>query len=189
MPQKFHDLKPIVAQTPKPLFMKKLPVFLSMVAATLVLASCEKEIEEIKDPAQEVAAAANAAKSQPELLTASPWHLTSLTLTSATSGTTAAPAVDLLPRMKPAQRDNQHIFKADGSFALDEAAVKPFPEAPQQIAGSWKLSAGGDSLTVAQPNVTRHFAVEELTATTLRVKLTQQTEGAPATTYTSVFSH
>lgn len=166
--------------------MKKLPVFLSLLASTLVFASCEKEIEEIKDPAQEVAAAAANAQSKPELLAAGTWHLTSLTLASTAPGATAAPAVDILPRMKAAQRDNLHTFKADGAYILDEAALKAHPQAPQQITGSWKLN--GDSLTVSQPNVTRHFLVEELTTSTLRVKLTQAGEQGAATTYTSVFS-
>lgn len=165
--------------------MKKLPVFLSLLASTLVFASCEKEIEELKDPAQEVAAAAANAQSKPELLAAGPWHLASLTLASATPGAAATPAVDILPRMKAAQRDNQHTFKTDGSYVLDEAAEKAYAEAPQQITGSWKLT--GDSLTVTQPNVTRHFFVEELTTTTLRVKLTQKGEQG-ATIYTSVFA-
>ncbi|WP_426491707.1 DUF5004 domain-containing protein [Hymenobacter sp. 102] len=166
--------------------MKKLPVFLSLLASTLVFASCEKEIEEIKDPAQEVAAAAANAQSKPELLASGPWHLASLTLASTAPGATAAPAVDILPRMKAAQRDNLHTFKADGGYVLDEAQLKAHPDAPQQITGSWKLA--GDSLTVSQPDVTRHFFVEELTTTTLRVKLTQKGEQGAATTYTSVFS-
>ncbi|WP_185817107.1 lipocalin-like domain-containing protein [Hymenobacter metallilatus] len=161
--------------------MKKLPVFLSLLASTLVFASCEKEIEEMKDPAQEVAAAAATVQSKPELLAAGPWHLTSLTLSTAAQGAAATPAVDILPRLKDAQRDNQHTFKADGGYVLDEAALKAYPEAPQQTTGTWKLN--GDSLTVSQPNVTRHFFVEELNTTTLRVKLAQD-----GSTYTSVFS-
>ncbi|MCA8829881.1 DUF5004 domain-containing protein [Hymenobacter pini] len=166
--------------------MKKLPVFLSLLASTLVFASCEKEIDEIKDPAQEVAAAAANVQSKPELLAASPWHLTGLTLTTTTPGAAGTPDVDLLPRMKAAQRDNLHTFKADGSYVLDEAQLKTHPQAPQQINGSWKLA--GDSLTISQPDVTRHFFVEELTTTTLRVKLTQKGEQGASTTYTSVFS-
>ncbi|WP_162303585.1 DUF5004 domain-containing protein [Hymenobacter sediminis] len=165
--------------------MKKLPVFLSLLASTLVFASCEKEIEEIKDPAQEVAAAATTVQSKPELLAAGPWRLTSLQLATVTPGTDATPAVDLFPRMKDAQRDNLHIFTSGGSYTLDEAAVKAHPEAPQQLTGSWTLS--GDSLTVSQAEVTRHYAVEELTNTTLRLKLAQTTEQG-TTTYTSVFA-
>lgn len=171
----YYASKRVVAQSPKPVFMKKLPVFLSLLASTLVFASCEKEIEEIKDPAQEVAAAATTVQSKPELLAAGPWHLTSLTLATAAPGATATPAVDIFSRMKAAQVDNLHTFKADGGYVLDEAALKAYPEAPQQLTGSWKLA--GDSLTISQPDVTRHFAVEELTATTLRVKLTQAVGG------------
>ncbi|GAB3236881.1 hypothetical protein GCM10027346_27650 [Hymenobacter seoulensis] len=165
--------------------MKKLPVFLSLLASTLVFSSCEKEIEEIKDPAQEVAAAATNAQSKSELLTAGQWHLSGLTLSTTAAGAAATPAIDMLPRLKAAQSDNLHTFKADGSYILDEAAIKAHPEAPQQITGSWKLS--GDSLTIAQPNVTRRFAVEQLTSTTLRIKLTQAGDKG-VTTYTSVFS-
>ncbi|MBX0289207.1 DUF5004 domain-containing protein [Hymenobacter sp. HSC-4F20] len=165
--------------------MKKLPVFLSLLASTLVFASCEKEIEEIKDPAQEVAAAATTVQSKPALLAAGPWHLTSLTLATATSGTDATPAVDLFPRMKAAQRDNLHLFQTGGAYTLDEAAVKAYPEAPQQLSGTWTLA--GDSLTVTQSEVTRHYAVQELTSTTLRIKLTQASDQGTST-YTSVFS-
>ena len=162
--------------------MKKLPVILSLLASTLVFASCEKEIEELKAPAQDVAAAATQSKS--EMLAAGPWHLTSLTQASTVGG--AAPAsVDILPRLKAAQRDNLHTFKTDGAFVLDEATLKAYPEAPQQLTGAWKLT--GDSLTVSQPDITRHYLVEELTATTLRVKLTH-TDKQSVTTYTSVFA-
>ena len=163
--------------------MKKLPVILSLLASTLVFASCEKEIEELKSPAQDVAVAA--AQSKPEMLAAGPWHLTSLTLATTTPAVTTPTAVDILPRLKASQLDNLHTFKADGTFVLDEAALKAHPQAPQQFTGSWKLS--GDSLTVAQPDVTRHFFVEELSATTLRVKLTQTGEQG-TTTYTSVYA-
>lgn len=165
--------------------MKKLPVFLSLLASTLVFASCEKEIEEIKDPAQEVAAAATTVQSKPELLAAGPWHLTGLTLATATPGAAATPAVDLFARLKAAQRDNLHLFTQSGGYTLDEAAEKAYPEAPQQTTGTWTLA--GDSLTIAQPNVTRHYAVEELSSTTLRLKLTQAGEQG-TTTYTSVFT-
>lgn len=181
----YYASKRVVVQSPKPVFMKKLPLFLSLLASTLVFASCEKEIEEIKDPAQEVAAAATTVQSKPELLAAGPWRLTSLQLATATPGAEATPAVDLFPRMKDAQRDNLHIFNAGGSYTLDEAAVKAHPEAPQQLTGNWTLA--GDSLTVSQAEVTRHYAVEELTSTTLRLKLAQTTEQG-ITTYTSVFA-
>lgn len=177
----YYATERVVAHSPKTVFMKKLPVFLSLLASTLVFASCEKEIEELKDPAQEVAAAAANAQSKPELLATGPWHLTSLTL----AAPAPAPAVDILPRMKAAQRDNLHLFKADGSYVLDEAALKAYSEAPQQLTGTWKLT--GDSLTVSQPDITRHFLVEELTPTTLRLKLTQPSAQG-VTTYTSVFA-
>lgn len=165
--------------------MKKLPLFLSLLASTLVFASCEKEIEEIKDPAQEVAAAATTVQSKPELLVAGPWHLTGLTMVTAPKSGAAAPEADIFARMKGAQRDNLHTFKADGAYLVDEAAEKAYPEAPQLLTGSWKLS--GDSLIVHQADVTRHFAVEEISSTTLRVKLAQANEQG-TTTYTSVFS-
>ena len=163
--------------------MKKLPLFLGLLASTLVLASCEKDVTELPAPAQEVAVPT---QSKLAMLEAGPWHLTSLLLASAPSAPGAAPTVvDILPRLKAAQRDNLHSFSSDGSFVLDEAAVKAYPEAPQQLTGAWQLA--GDSLTVSQSDITRHYLVEELTATTLRVKLTQ-TDGQGTTTYTSVFA-
>ncbi|GAA3930422.1 hypothetical protein [Hymenobacter algoricola] len=164
--------------------MKKMSVLLGLAAAaSLSLASCQKELDQVR-PAQ--ASAAIQTQSKSDLLTTSAWRLTNLTSSTALSGASAATTVDLLDRLKPWARDNVFTYAAGGAFTLDEAAIKIHPQAPQQTTGTWKLSPQGDSLTVTQDTNVRRYGVAELSATTLRLTVAQP--GAP-TTFTQVYSH
>ncbi|MCB2408693.1 hypothetical protein [Hymenobacter lucidus] len=165
--------------------MKKLPLFLSLAAATLSLAACEKELEEVNEPVQEVAAVKS--QSATELLSASSWHLTDLTSRTVTAGSPDAPTVSLLARMKPWLRDNTSEFKSGGSYTVSEGALKASAQAPQLLTGAWQLSAKGDSLTIRQDNSVQRYSIAELTTSTLR--LNHSTGTNPVTTTTSVFSH
>ncbi len=63
-------------------------------------------------------------------------------------------------------------------------------EAPRPITGKWTLNATGDSLLVAEGENTRHMAVTELSATTLRLSYVESAgNGTPPSTYTTEYSH
>ncbi|TGE18879.1 DUF5004 domain-containing protein [Hymenobacter elongatus] len=165
--------------------MKKLPIFLSLVAATLSLAACEKELEEVSAPTQDAAAAKT--QSATDLLSQGSWHLTDLTTRTVAAGaTTEAPSVSLLARMKPWLRDNSIAYKSGGEYSVSEGALKASAETPQLQNGAWQLNATGDSLTVRQDKGIRRYSIAELTATTLRLNYSEGTN--PVTIYTSVFS-
>ncbi|RYU77205.1 hypothetical protein [Hymenobacter persicinus] len=171
--------------------MKKMSVLLGLAAAaSLSLASCQKELEQVK-PADQANAAATQGQSKSELLSASPWRLTDMTTTTAASAASKETAtVSLLARLKPAVRDNVFTYAAGGEYSINEGGLKVRPEAPQLLTGTWKLSEQGDSLTITRENTVRRFAVAELTATTLRLNRTEAgANGAAPTTYSSVYSH
>jgi hypothetical protein len=165
--------------------MKKLPIFLSLAAATLSLAACNKELDEVQEPVQEAAAVKS--QSATDLLSAGSWHLTDLTSRTVTVGSTEAPTVSLLARLKPWLRDNTTEFKTGGAYSVSEGALKVSPEAPQLLNGAWQFNAKGDSLTIRQENTVRRYSVAELTSSTLRLNYSEGS--GPVTTYTSVFTH
>ncbi|PJJ60834.1 hypothetical protein [Hymenobacter chitinivorans] len=166
--------------------MKKLPIFLSLAAATLSLAACEKELEEVSAPVQEAAAVKS--ESATDLLSAGGWHLTDLTSRTVTTGSTEVPTVSLLGRLKPWLRDNTIEYKTGGAYSVNEGTLKASPDAPALLTGAWQLNAKGDSLTVRQDKSSvRRYSIAELTASTLRLNYSEGTN--PVTTYTTVYSH
>ncbi|UOQ52132.1 hypothetical protein [Hymenobacter cellulosivorans] len=165
--------------------MKKLPIFLSLAAATLSLAACEKELEEVSAPVQEAVAVKS--QSATDLLSAGGWRLTDLTSRTITPGSSEVPTVSLLGRLKPWVQDNTIEYKDGGAYSVNEGALKASPDAPALTTGAWQLNAKGDSLTVRQDKTVRRYAIAELTASTLRLNYSEGTN--PVTTYTTVFSH
>ncbi|MCB2379587.1 hypothetical protein LGH70_18470 [Hymenobacter sp. BT635] len=165
--------------------MKKLPIFLSLAAATLSLVACNKELDEVAEPVQEVAAVKS--QSATELLSTGSWHLTDMTSRTVTAGQPETATVSMLARLKPSLRDNIIDYKSGGSYSVSEGSLKATAESPQLLSGAWQLSAKGDSLIIRQDNAVRRFAIAELTPSTLRLNYSEGTN--PVTTYTSVFGH
>ncbi|GAB3835424.1 hypothetical protein [Hymenobacter jeollabukensis] len=168
--------------------MKKLTVYLSLALTLAGLASCEKEIDEVAQPAAQAAADAKTQQTPLQLLSGGQWHLTDLKTTSKAAGSTDAVTVSIFGQLKPTMRDNLTQFTADGRYIQDEGATKLNPAMAQQKAGSYKLSEDNKTLTVTLPNLERVYSVEELTATTLRLKLTEGTDDK-AVSFESTFSH
>ncbi|MBC6989518.1 DUF5004 domain-containing protein [Hymenobacter sp. BT491] len=165
--------------------MKKLPLFLSL-AALFSLAACEKETVELKDPGQQ-SATANAVQTKSNTLASGSWRLTAMTAASAAEAGKGVVTTDLFFLVKPWLRDNQIQYNADGSYLLDEGTLKATPADPQQLPGTWKLNATGDSLTVTLKGSVRRFGVAELTPTVLRLTQTNAAAEGQASTITSVF--
>jgi hypothetical protein len=178
-----------VLLNPKKLFgMKRLPVLLSLAAASMAFASCQKEVEELNNPSESAAIAETA--SRPSLLAAASWHQTGLTVSTATAGVAEAASSDLFSQLKPAMIIKSASYKTDGSYTVLNGARPGSLEAPQQAAGSWQLNAAGDSLTVTMANeASRKLAVTELTASTLKLSYSNAASNGSVSTYTSVFAH
>ncbi|UYZ59843.1 lipocalin family protein [Hymenobacter latericus] len=166
--------------------MKKLPVYLSLALALTGLASCEKELEEVAQPTAK--AEAQVQQTPQQLLAAGQWHMTDLATVSTPAGAKEAVTTSMFAHMKTTLRDNLTQFTTDGRYVLDEGATKANPQADQQKSGSYTLSEDAKTLTVKVGDSERTFAVEELSANTLRLKMTEG-EGANATSYVSTFAH
>jgi hypothetical protein len=166
--------------------MKKLPVYLSLALTVAGLASCEKELEEVAQPAAQ--ATASAQQTPQQLLAAGQWRMTDLVTTSKTAGAAEATTVSLYGQLKSTLRDNLTQFTTDGRYVQDEGLTKANPDLPQQKSGSFTLSEDAKTLTVKLPDYERQYSVEELSANTLRLKLTEG-EGDAAVIYTSTFAH
>ncbi|RTQ51722.1 hypothetical protein EJV47_07980 [Hymenobacter gummosus] len=166
--------------------MKKLTVYLSLALTLAGLASCEKELEEVAQPAAKAEAAAQQTPQQ--LLAGGQWRMTNLTTTSQAAGASEATTVSLFGQLKSTMRDNLTQFTTDGRYVQDEGATKVNPGLPQQKSGSYTLSEDGKALVVKLPEYERTYAVEALSANALTLKFTEG-EGAAAVTYTSTFAH
>lgn len=166
--------------------MKKLPVYLSLALAVASLAACEKELEEVAQPTAKTESAVQ--QNPQQLLVASQWRMTDFTTTSQAAGAAQSTTVSLFARLKPALRDNVTQFTTDGRYILDEGASKVNPQVAQQKTGSFTLGQDAKTLTVKLPDYERHYTVEELSANTLRLKLTEG-EGQAAVTYVTTFTH
>lgn len=167
--------------------MKKLPVYLSLALTLAGLASCEKEIEEVATPSAE-AGAQQVQQTPQQMLSSGQWRLTDLTTTSQPTGVAEAATVSVFGQLKSTMRDNLTQFTADGRYLQDEGATKVTPNQPQQKAGTFALGEDGKTLTVKMADYERHYTIAELTASKLRLTLTEG-EGASAVTYTSTFAH
>jgi hypothetical protein len=166
--------------------MKKLPIYLSLALAVTSLASCEKELEAVPQPKAQ--AEAQMQQTPQQLLTNGQWRMTEMTTTTREAGATESITASVFAHLKPALRDDLTQFTAAGSYILDEGASKVKADALQQKAGTFVLSEDAQTLTVKMPDSERKYTVEELTASTLRLKLTEG-EGATAVTYVTTFAH
>lgn len=167
--------------------MKKLTVYLSLALTLTGLASCEKELEEVAKPAAQ-AADSQSLQAPKDLIASGAWHLTDLTTTGKAAGAAEATTVSIFGQLKPTMRDNLTQFSTGGAYIQDEGATKMNPAMPQQKSGSYKLSEDAKTLTVQLADAERVYSVEELTATKLRLKMTEGS-GDAAVSYESTFAH
>ena len=165
--------------------MKKMPLMIGVALAALTLASCEKELEQVDSSPQSVTAAVQA---KPELLTTGDWRQTGLTVSAAIDGSAQIATSDLFAQARPSMLVKVASYKADGTYSLMRGARAGSAFA-EPMTGKWTLNAAADSLTVTQGDQTRHLAVTELTANTLRLTYTDGAANGKPSVYTSVFSH
>lgn len=166
--------------------MKKLTVYLSLALTVTGLASCEKELDQVSQPAAQAEAAAK--QTPQEMLAAGQWHMTNLTTTSQAAGSSEATTVSLFGQLKTTQRDNLTQYTTDGRYVQDEGATKMNTAQEQQKSGSYTLSEDGQTLVVKLADYERKYTVADLSANSLVLKLSEG-EGTAAVTYTSTFAH
>lgn len=167
--------------------MKKMPAILAVAAAALTLASCNKE-QELAAPSASQSSSAASTLAKPDLLVAGSWHQTGFTVSAPVEGSNQIATSDMFAVSKPSMLVRMAAFKADGTFSQLRGA-RPGQAIAETTTGTWRLTAAADSLIITEPKNTRHLAVAELSANTLRLTFTQASEGGKATTYTTVFAH
>ena len=165
--------------------MKKMPLMIGVALAALTLASCEKELEQVNSSPQSAAASLQA---KPDLLTTGDWRQTGLTVSSASEGPAVIATSDLFAHARPSMLVKVAAYKADGTYSLMRG-TRTGSAFAEPVNGKWRLTAAADSLIVTQGDQTRHLAVTELTASTLRLTYTENTGSGKPSTHTSVFSH
>lgn len=164
--------------------MKKIPLFLGVAVAAFALASCEKELEEVKNPSKSSSVSLLA---KPDLLTSGSWHQTGLTVGTTAEGTAQVTTSDLFAHARPSMLVVLATYKSDGTYSLTRG-VQPDRPAAQPATGQWRLNAAADSLILTQDDKTRRLAVEELTSSTLRLTQTEDAGNGKVSLYTTVFS-
>ena len=144
--------------------------------ATLTL-SCKKDEDK---PAP--------AASKADLLTAKNWKVSAQTTATTTSGTTTT--TDDFAMARACEKDNFLKFQTDKTVRADEGATKCNTADPQTQNGVWDFNSDQTKLTlgIAGSAIVGQFDLVELTATTLRLRVTNTAGGiteVETTTYTA----
>ena len=156
-------------------------LLLLAVAASFSLTSCGDDEDDVTPP-----------KTKTELLTASGWKATSLTVSPAIDfDMDGTPDSDLMQFVDACSKDDVTTFKADKTYTEDEGATKCNAGDPQVFTnGTWTFNADETAVTTTENGATQSdtYNVAELTETTLKYV---QTENIGGTTYTftGTFSH
>ena len=157
-------------------------LLLLAVAASVSLTSCGNDDDEV------------VTKSKTDLLTASGWKGTSLTVNPAIDwDNDGTKETNLTPFIDACSLDDLKIFKADKTYTEDEGATKCDPADPQVIAsGTWSFNADETTLTTTESGSSTPdtFTISELTESSL--KFTESfTDPSDNVTYTftSTFTH
>ncbi|AHJ96172.1 hypothetical protein [Hymenobacter swuensis] len=126
------------------------------------------------------------------LLTAKNWRITAVIGTTTFLGQTIT--TDGYPLLKTCQKDNFVKYNADKTAVSDEGATRCSTNDPQTSSFTWSFNAAENELTATGPvngtTQTVKAAVLELTATTLRVRTTnEQTQGGYTITSTATTTY
>lgn len=82
---------------------------------------------------------------------------------------------------EPCVQDNAYNFKSDGTFTVTENITKCDPTDPDQVAtGTWTILEGGKKLTITRTGEEpQTLDIEELTTTSMKVSVTDNSIGIP----------
>jgi len=78
-------------------------------------------------------------------------------------------------------QDNAYNFKSDGTFTVTENTTKCDPTDPEEVAtGTWTILEDGKKLTITRTGEEpQTLDIEELTATSMKVSVTDNSIGIP----------
>jgi Lipocalin-like domain len=82
---------------------------------------------------------------------------------------------------EPCDQDNAYNFKSDGTFTVTENTTKCDPSDPDQVSsGTWTILEDGKKLTIVRINEDpQTLDIDELTATSMKVSVTDNSVGVP----------
>ena len=155
-------------------------LLLLAVAASVSLSSCGNDDDEVTP------------KTKTELLTASGWKATSLTVSPAIDfNMDGTPDSDLMQFVDACSKDDITTFKTDKTYTEDEGATKCDPADPQVFAtGNWTFNGDETAVTLTETGATQSdtYTIAELTENTLKYTQTETISGQTYT-FTGTFSH
>jgi hypothetical protein len=156
-------------------------LLLLAVAATVGFTSCGKDDD-----------SANPTKSKTDLISASGWKLSSLTISPAIDlNGDGTPDSDLTPFVSACNKDDVTIFKSDKTYTMDEGATKCSATDPQVFEnGTWAFSADESKITLTptgSPDADT-YTITELNENTLKYTETQS-DSSGTYTFTATFNH
>ncbi len=112
-----------------------------------------------------------------QLLSGATWRLTGVSVSQL--GVT----IDLFQQLSSCDKDNLTLYKTGGAFEVNEGATKCSSTDPQIVeSGTWALTTNETKLSTTSGGFTDVYDILELTATTLKVKQTDQS-GTTTITY------
>lgn len=119
---------------------------LGLLVSLVILSSCKKDDEPNL--------------SRTELLTQKPWKLTGIAIVGLGGAT---PPEDY-------QADDTYTFKTDGTFTINEGAIKEDPADPQERSGTWAFKENETILSISESIITIDKKIKELSTSTLKVQ-------------------
>ena len=126
------------------------------------LASCEKDAIE---------------PTKTDILTNAAWKITSMTIAD-----TDGAEFEITGDLEACELDNLHYFKTNGSFVINENALKCENEDPQEYAvGSWTLSQNDTRLVIAVEDETKVCDILQLDANKIKFKYVETDEELTST--------
>ncbi len=102
-------------------------------------------------------------KTNKELLTAKSWKVTALFMGGA----------DIYPLFEDCDKDDLHTFFEDGTFQVDEGAIKCDPNDPQILEeGTWTMNADETIITVVFSGLTLEYTIISISESKLEFTYT-----------------
>ncbi len=126
--------------------MKKFDLLVLFVISALCLNSCKKGIDGLSDKSK--------------IIVGKNWKMTAYTIDGVDSYTTLYP---------PCERDNLHLFTADGKFKVDEGATKCDANDPQVAeTGNWEIRDNKLTFSDSASSLQLQATIIELSEKTLK---------------------
>ncbi|MDA8886489.1 lipocalin family protein [Bacteroidia bacterium] len=117
-----------------------------------------------------------------QLITASPWVLSAITIKIGTE------VEDMYSDLDACSKDDEIIFKSDGTEIFDEGDTKCDPDADQQETFTWSFNTAETELTLTEDGEPETGTLKELSATKMELEFSQVEDGVTYM-YNSTYTH